>query len=287
MEAELFIKELMPGIYLLDEGHMASGYLVVGEEKACVIDTMNGLNDIHAAVRKITDKPIILINTHGHPDHIFGNIYFKEEAYLNPKDLEMAESFKNHPEFAKACEERGVSMPPFKPVNEGDVFDLGGRTLEVYELPGHTLLGLDAGASEEQVRERAGALLSASDELSKKTAELDSLKTAQAQAELSHVERLVDAAVREMRITADKRERYVELGKQIGSCALEQLLGDMRPVGKISETLAHGETGGVTGEWKKLSDVPESELLTLRKSDPNKYAALYKAEYGMEPTLEE
>ena len=138
MEAELFIKELMPGIYLLDEGHLASGYLVVGEEKACVIDTMNGLNDIHAAVRKITDKPIILINTHGHPDHIFGNIYFKEEAYLNPKDLEMAESFKNHPEFAKACEERGVSMPPFKPVNEGDVFDLGGRTLEVYELPGHT-----------------------------------------------------------------------------------------------------------------------------------------------------
>lgn len=138
MEAELFVKELRPGIYLMDEGHLASGYIVVGEDKVAVIDTMNGLNDLKAAVRKITDKPIVLINTHGHPDHIFGNIYFEENAYLNPKDMPMAESFKNIPEFKKACEERGVSMPPFEPVNEGDEIDLGGRTLEVYEIPGHT-----------------------------------------------------------------------------------------------------------------------------------------------------
>lgn len=138
MEAKLFVKELRPGIYLMDEGHLASGYIVVGEDKVAVIDTMNGLNDLKAAVRKITDKPIVLINTHGHPDHIFGNIYFEEHAYLNPKDMPMAESFKNIPEFKKACEERGVTMPPFEPVNEGDVIDLGGRTLEVYEIPGHT-----------------------------------------------------------------------------------------------------------------------------------------------------
>ena len=141
MELELFVKELKPGIYLMDEGHMASGYIVVGSEKVAVIDTMNGLNDLHAAVRKITDKPIVVINTHGHPDHIFGNVYF-EEAYLNPKDMELAASFTNMPEFQKACEEHGVSMPPFKPVKEGDVFDLGGKTLEVYELPGHTPGGI-------------------------------------------------------------------------------------------------------------------------------------------------
>ena len=141
MELELFVKELKPGIYLMDEGHMASGYIVVGTEKVAVIDTMNGLNDLHAAVRKITDKPIVVINTHGHPDHIFGNVYF-EEAYLNPKDMELASSFTNMPEFQKACEEHGVKMPPFKPVKEGDVFDLGGKTLEVYELPGHTPGGI-------------------------------------------------------------------------------------------------------------------------------------------------
>lgn len=149
------------------------------------------------------------------------------------------------------------------------------------------LLGLDAGASEEQVRERAGELMKNGEELSKKVKELDALKAAQAQAELAHVEKLVDNAVREMRITGDKKQRYVELGKQIGSAQLEQLLSDMHPVGKISETLAHGEGTVGVGEWKKLSDVPESELLTLRKSDPKRYATLYKAEYGMEPILDE
>ena len=39
---ELFIREVCPGIFLMDEAHEATGYLVVGEEKACVIDTMNG-----------------------------------------------------------------------------------------------------------------------------------------------------------------------------------------------------------------------------------------------------
>lgn len=149
------------------------------------------------------------------------------------------------------------------------------------------LLGLDAGASEEQVRERAGELMKNDVELAKKVQELDALKAELAQAELAHVERLVDAAVREMRITADKKQRYVELGKQVGSAALEQLLGDLRPVGKISETLAHDGGGVSAGEWKKLSDVPEGELLTLRKNDPKRYAALYKAEYGMEPSMED
>lgn len=148
------------------------------------------------------------------------------------------------------------------------------------------LLGLDAGASEEQVRDRASKLKDSHEELGKKTAELDALKAEQARAELAHVESLVDRAVREMRITAGKKQRYVELGKQVGSAALEQLLGDLRPVGKISEALSH-DAVVPGGEWKKLSEVPEEELLTLRKTDPKKYSALYKAEYGIEPSLED
>ena len=138
---ELFVTKILPDIYLMDEGHMASGYIVVGEEKVCVIDTMNGFNDLKSEVRKITGKPVVVINTHGHPDHIFGNIYF-DEAYLNPKDMELAEMFTKEPEFVKACEKYHFSMPPFKPVKEGDTIDLGGKTLEIYELPGHTPGGI-------------------------------------------------------------------------------------------------------------------------------------------------
>ena len=141
MEKELFIKEMCPGVYLMDEAHEATGYLVVGEEKACVIDTMNGYNDLYQAVRGITDKPVIVINTHGHPDHIFGNVYF-DRAYLHPADLPLARMFTESPEFIRQCEEAGLKMPPFDEVREGDVFDLGGRHLEVYELAGHTPGGI-------------------------------------------------------------------------------------------------------------------------------------------------
>ena len=141
MEHELFVKQLRPDIYLMDEGHEATGYIVIGDEKVCVIDTMNGYNNLKDVVRNITDKPIIVINTHGHPDHIFGNIYF-DEAYINPVDMELAKSFYDTPEFAKACETFGFSMPPFKPIKGGDVIDLGGKHLEVYELPGHTSGGI-------------------------------------------------------------------------------------------------------------------------------------------------
>ena len=138
---ELFIREMGPGIWLMDEAHEATGYLVIGEDKACVIDTMNGYNDLHQAVRKLTDKPLIVVNTHGHPDHIFGNVYF-DEAYMNPADLPLARSFTEDPEFQRLCRENGLTMPPFRDILPGDVIDLGGRTLEAFGLPGHTPGGL-------------------------------------------------------------------------------------------------------------------------------------------------
>ena len=137
MSKELMIKVIRPGIFLMDEAHEATGYLVIGEQKACVIDTMNGYNDLHQAVRNLTDKPLIVVNTHGHPDHIFGNIYF-DEAYLNPEDLPLARSFSESEEFRAFCKEKGRVMPPFRDLHPGDVIDLGGRTLEVFALPGHT-----------------------------------------------------------------------------------------------------------------------------------------------------
>ena len=141
MENELFIREVRPQIFLLDENHEATGYLVVGEKRACVIDTMMGYTDLGKTVRSLTDKPVTVVNTHGHPDHIYGNVYF-DEAFLHPADGALARSFIESPEYVKYSREKGFTMPPFKDILPGDVIDLGGRTLEVFSLPGHTPGGI-------------------------------------------------------------------------------------------------------------------------------------------------
>ena len=140
-EKKLYIREVRPGIFLMDEAHEATGYLVVGKDRACVIDTMNGYCDIGQAVREITDLPVTVVNTHGHPDHIFGNVYF-DGGRLHPADGELARSFTEHPEFLENCRREGLTMPPFTDILPGEVIDLGGRTLEVIALPGHTAGGI-------------------------------------------------------------------------------------------------------------------------------------------------
>ena len=134
---EIFVKKIRDGIFLLDEDHEATGYLIEGEDKALVIDTMNAHCDLKATVRSLTDKPLMVVNTHGHGDHIFGNMYF-DEAYMNPADTDLSRMFLDTDDFREYIKERGQVMPPFKDIRGGDVIDLGGRTLEVYDVPGHT-----------------------------------------------------------------------------------------------------------------------------------------------------
>ena len=50
MEHELFIKELKPSIYLFDEAHMSSGYLVVGEKKACLMLLTEQNNEFYSKI---------------------------------------------------------------------------------------------------------------------------------------------------------------------------------------------------------------------------------------------
>lgn len=61
---------------------------------------------------------------------------------MNPADIEVAKEHMAFPEFVEACRENNLSMPPFKPIHDGDVIDLGGLTLDVIALPGHTPGGI-------------------------------------------------------------------------------------------------------------------------------------------------
>lgn len=45
-DKELFVKQMRTKLFLMDEAHEAAGYILIGEERVAVIDTMMGYNDL-------------------------------------------------------------------------------------------------------------------------------------------------------------------------------------------------------------------------------------------------
>jgi len=136
-------------------------YLIVGDKRVLLIDT--GYASTHAKeyVRSITELPIVLVNTHGHFDHIGGNFDY-EKAYLSEKDLDVAREHSQKESLGKMMENVRRSNVLFKilfalPWIKGKVqdsldigtinwiglpkegfFDLGGRKVLYFDVPGHT-----------------------------------------------------------------------------------------------------------------------------------------------------
>ena len=128
---------ISPDITLIDDAGDSTCYLVAGNDKAVLIDTANGKENLKEIICALTDLPLVVINTHGHCDHIYGNLFF-DEAYIHDADLPvMAEHFAR-PEAVKLIEQTGLKPCPTKSIRQGDVIDLGGKKLEIYEVPGHT-----------------------------------------------------------------------------------------------------------------------------------------------------
>jgi glyoxylase-like metal-dependent hydrolase (beta-lactamase superfamily II) len=138
------------GVYAVSAPMGEQIYLVTGVERAAVIDTGMGIGSLKAAVNSITELPLIIINTHGHPDHAGGNAEFDTLAYMHPADNgvynEMCTAEFRVSDIRKVC---GMPVPkwedaiiPFTPQNmplsDKQEFDLGGRSLTVSHLPGHT-----------------------------------------------------------------------------------------------------------------------------------------------------
>lgn len=154
--------EVAPGVYVFvgvnqlmtaeNAGHICNVGLVVGSSSAAFIDSGGSIIDAEsmiAAARNITKLPIShVINTHMHPDHVFGNAAFTKigativghhnlpEALASRRD----DYLQNFTRDMGAEAMKGVQIvPPTVLVDKDMDLDLGGRILHLKAwAPAHT-----------------------------------------------------------------------------------------------------------------------------------------------------
>ncbi len=125
-------------------------FLVEGERETVLIDTGVGFAGLKETVDALTDKPLSVILTHMHPDHAGGAAAF-DRVYLHPADLTLCGEMDVQGRMGYAFGMlRGAELVPgdfipaapadkeFLSLSDGQIFDLGGITLEIIHVPGHT-----------------------------------------------------------------------------------------------------------------------------------------------------
>lgn len=149
----VFEDEDVPGVFHIyydahSKGASAWMHLIVGQERALLIDTAFGIGDLRSLVETLTDKPVDVVNTHFHGDHSAGNGQF-ETIFIHKYDipyLEMSEKAENRllPAPGTYREEDIIPLRSAKHVamEDGFVFRLGeGHEVEVIHMPGHAAGG--------------------------------------------------------------------------------------------------------------------------------------------------
>lgn len=144
---DYIVSDLGEGIFNITAPPMRfQQYLVLGTEKALLIDSGFGLGSLKKVVDRLTSLPVVLINTHGHPDHGGGNAEFGRPL-LHPDDNELYRckcSFESRLEEAfhwgleDAPQQLQPTPPEPLPLADGHVFHLGGRELRAIHTPGHS-----------------------------------------------------------------------------------------------------------------------------------------------------
>lgn len=145
------VLQFAPGTYQFTEAGRWKMFLLIGEEKALSVDGGLGVGSVRRLCESLTDRPVEHILTHTHWDHV-GAAHEWDAVGVHPKGRDklandytegcrdFVESWKGRP-FPEGFVPEKFTIPPAHfgwPLKEGDVIDLGGRRIHVYETPGHS-----------------------------------------------------------------------------------------------------------------------------------------------------
>jgi glyoxylase-like metal-dependent hydrolase (beta-lactamase superfamily II) len=171
------VRPLAAGVTLIAEPGHVNNFLVVGEDRAVLLDTGLGVADIRSVAEGLAGKPLSVVNSHYHFDHSGGNRLFDEiaihrsgaELLAQPAPEGLAEGYMAYTQrlienwrsykelddtyFHLVTADTLVRPLPegFDPasyeiaptqattlLDDGDEIDLGGRVLRVLHTPGHS-----------------------------------------------------------------------------------------------------------------------------------------------------
>jgi glyoxylase-like metal-dependent hydrolase (beta-lactamase superfamily II) len=150
------VYKVAPSVFAIYEPHQSEeviSYLIVGHKQALLFDTGMGIADIRKIVARLTSRPVVILNSHTHDDHVGGNWQF-DFVYGMDTDFTRANAKGSSTDaqaevapgeicgdLPKGFDPKTYRTKPWKIsrfIHDGFKINLGGRTVEVISTPGHT-----------------------------------------------------------------------------------------------------------------------------------------------------
>src|SRR5947209_13713595 len=145
-----------PGVFAIYEPHQSEeviSYLILGTKKAVLFDTGMGISNIRKLAEGLTRLPVSVVNSHTHNDHVgdnwrFDDIYGMDTEFTRTSAKGSTADAQAEIAPGEICGElppnfdaKSYATKPFHIshwLHDGDKLDLGGHTLQIVAVPGHT-----------------------------------------------------------------------------------------------------------------------------------------------------
>lgn len=137
-----------PGIYHITDCMGVSMTLIEGKKEALLIDTGYGLENLRDFLNTLTNKPVTVLLSHGHHDHILGAAWF-EKTYMFPEDRDefsLRTGTEQREKVAEQARAKGLEVKddffrrtiPLPDALEEKTMNLGDLEVWIRRVPGHT-----------------------------------------------------------------------------------------------------------------------------------------------------